>query len=431
MRPYVVAAYRIAALFCTGIAVAWSAPALGGPIGFDRQFQEARDLALHGHRKAAIAAYTRLLERSPNNSDVLLGRGRVYSWMGNWPAAETDLQAAVKASPHYADAWSALGDMYLWSDRPKLAAKAYGRWAALVPGDPRPLLQRGRAERNAGDRKSARADFLQASKLGASPAEVSAYLASLQPIQGISTRPPDAVGRNGFPWSASVGVDYTAFPSGGLHWFDTTTTIRRHFASGSLGFEELTAHAFHINDRAWAIDDYTDLWHRAYINLRYQQGTDVLFPRTRYRAELFQGVGHGWEFSGSYDRLNFPTPIELIGISAAKYLGDWYIRWRHLYVPGTPGNPSYSNSDQVMVRDYYRGDADNYIQVTAAYGLIEEPTGFILGPAYAQHSWAASASIVQFVTPHVGFGFGLDGGYGVEDEPYSSIGAFTTLYYRW
>ena len=267
MRPFVVAAYRIAMLLCAGIAVFWPAPAVAGAMGFDQQFQDARNLALHGHRKAAIAAYSKLLERSPNNPDVLLGRGRVYSWMGNWPAAEQDLKAAVTASPHYADAWSALGDMYLWSDRPKLAAQAYGHWVTLAPKDPRALLHRGRAERNAGDKKAARADFLKALKVGAAPAEVKAYLESLQPIQGISTRPPDAVNRNGFPWSASFGVDYTAFPSGGLHWFDTTTTIRRHFASGSLGFEELTAHAFHINDRAWAIDDYTDLWHRAYINL--------------------------------------------------------------------------------------------------------------------------------------------------------------------
>lgn len=431
MRTPSKAARNGATLLFALIALVVTTLSTAEPAGFDQKFQEARKLALHGHRKEAIAAYSNLLKISPGNSDVLLGRGRLFSWMGNWIAAKADLTAAVKASPKYKDAWSALGDMYLWSNHPKRAIDAYSHWVALSPRSPTPLLQRGRAERNAGDKTAARSDFQAALENGANPTQIKEYLASLTPTLGIGTRPPDAVNRNGYPWSASFGVDYTAFPAGGLHWFDTTTTIRRHYASGSLGFEELTAHAFHLNDRAWALDDYADLWNRAYVNLRYQQGTDVLFPRTLYRAEIFQGVGHGWELSASYERLNFPTPIALYGTSVAKYLGDWYVRWRHLYVPGTAGNPSLGNSDQLLIRDYYLGDADNYLQATASYGVIIAPTGFILGPVYAQHSWSVAASIVRFVTAHVGFGFGLDGGYGVEEEPYKSYGAFSTLYYRW
>ena len=91
-----------------------SAPALG----FDAQFQAARNLAISGQREAALAAFGALLQRSPGNADVLLGRGRLYAWMGRWPQAEADLTAVTAASPAYADAWSALGDLYLWSDRP-------------------------------------------------------------------------------------------------------------------------------------------------------------------------------------------------------------------------------------------------------------------------------------------------------------------------
>ena len=104
------------------LAAAAVVNAQDGPPSFDQQFQSARGLAIAGQRESAITAYTALLQRSPGNADVLLGRGRLYSWMGRWSEAEADLRAATVAAPDYADAWSALGDLYLWSDRPRQAA---------------------------------------------------------------------------------------------------------------------------------------------------------------------------------------------------------------------------------------------------------------------------------------------------------------------
>jgi YaiO family outer membrane protein len=424
----------LASALLAAIAAGPAAAQQTAPPGFDTRFHEARELALDGHREAAIAAYTELLAASPGNADVLLGRGRVYSWMGNWPAAEADLAAAVTASPAYADAWSALGDMYLWSDRPEKAVQAYGHWVDLAPGDPAPLLARGRAQRSARQADAARSDFEAAAGRGADPVLVKDLVASVQapPLASVGVRPPDAVPTGGYRWSASAGIDFTDFPSGGLHWVETATTVRRRFDTGSLGFEALTATRFGTTDAAWALDGYRDLWSRAYVNLRFQEGVDaVLFPRTRWRAELFQGVGRGWELSASYDRLEFSAPVEIYGLGLGRYVGNWYLRWRHLYVPGTSGDPSWSHSDRLTVRNYYAGDADNYFEVAAGIGRTDEPTGFTLGPGSAGHSWSASAALVRFVTARVGFKIGIDGGYGVEGEPYDSFGIFGTLYYRW
>lgn len=422
-------ARNVATLLCGAVAFGCTVALAAGPEGFDQKFLEARELALKGQRDAAIAAYSELLAASPGNADVLLGRGRVYAWMGNWAAAEADLTAATAAAPTYADAWSALGDMYLWSDRPERAVEAYSRWSALAPDNPAPLVARGRAQRNAGNLAAARADFEAASQKGADPTQVKDYLASLERV---GVKPPDAVRSGGYLWSGSLGVDYTDFPSGGLHWIDTVASVRRQFDAGSVAFEGLTSHRFGTSDTAWAIDGYADLWRRAYINLRFQDGTDaVLFPRTRWRAELFQGVGRGWELSASYDRLDFSTVVELYGLGIGRYVGNWYVRWRHLYVPGTSSNPSWSNSDRVIVRNYFAGDADNYVEMAAGVGRTDEPTGFVLGPGSASHSWSASGALVKFLTPRVGFKIGIDVGYGVEGEPYASRGVFGTLYYRW
>ena len=423
----------VGALLCVAVAFGWTVAFAAAPEGFDQKFLAARDLALKGQREMAIAAYSELLAVSPGNADVLLGRGRVYAWMGNWPAAEADLTAATAAAPTYADAWSALGDMFLWSDRPQRAADAYSRWSALAPDDPAPLVARGLAQRRAGNAAAARTDFEAALTKDADPAAIREYLASLEPqaVQA-GVKPPDAVQRGPYLWSASLGVDATQFPSAGYHWIDTVASVRRKFDAGSVGFEGLTANRFGSHDTAWAIDGYADLWRRAYVNLRFQEGVNaVLFPRTRWRAELFQGVGHGWELSASYDRLEFATPVELYGVGVGRYVGNWYVRWRHLYVPGTNGNPSWSNSDRLTVRNYFSGDADNYVEVAAGVGRTDQPTGFVLGPGSASHSWSASAALVKFLTPRIGFKIGGDVGYGVEGEPYASRGAFGTLYYRW
>jgi YaiO family outer membrane protein len=395
---------------------------------FDTQFQAARALALSGQREAALAAFGALLVRSPGNADVLLGRGRLYAWMGRWPESEVDLGAATAAAPAYADAWSALGDLYLWSDRPALAAEAYGHWLALAPaGDPAPLVARGRAWRAAGDYVTARGDFEAARARGAKGAEIDGYLQSLTP-RALNPRAlaPDVASAPGYRWSASLGADWSSFSPSRPDWSDYTLSVRRHFSHGSLALEALAAERFSISDHAWAVDGYVDLWHRAYANLRYQRGPQQdLFPGNYWRAEVFQGVGHGWELSGSYDRLDFSaSSTRLYGVGVGRYVGNWYLRWRHLYIPG---NGATSNSDRFVTRYYYAGDADNYAEFTLKFGYTDAaalPTA--TGSA---RNWSTSAALVKFLRPRVGFKLGLSYDHG--DDGYNGRGLFGTVYTRW
>ena len=412
------------------LASAGSALAQGAVAGFDQQFQAARTLATSDQREAALRAYDALLSRSPGNADVLLGRGRLYAWMGKWPEAEADLGAVTASSPTYADAWSALGDMYLWSDRPAQAAKAYGEWLAQAPAnDPAPLIARGRAFRAARDYPAARIDFEAAGARGADAGQIGAYLLSITP-PGLNPRAlaPDVVGPAGFPWSASLGADWTAFSPLRPDWYEYTLSVRRHFVRGSLAFEALGARRFNLNDHAWALDSYVDLWHRAYANLRYQRGPRAdLFPGNAWRAEVFQGAGRGWEFSGSYDRLAFSgAATDIYGVGVGKYVGNWYARWRHLYIPGSRSS---SNSDRVLVRYYYAGDADNYAEFTAGIGSSNVSSSGLPVAAGGTHSWSTSAAFVRFINPRLGCKIGA--GYDHEDRGYSGRSLFGTAYTRW
>ncbi len=414
-----------------GVAPGPTATALvASPESFDQQFLAARDLAISGQREQALAAYSALLARSPGNADVLLGRGRVYAWMDKWPEAEADLRAATSASPGYAEAWSALGDMYLWSDRPRQAAEAYGRWLALVPDDnPAPLIARGRAFRAAGDYPAARADFEAAGARGADATQVDDYLLSITPrALNPHALGPDVVVPAGYLWSASLGASGTEFSPSRADWSEYMLSVRRHFERGSLGIEALGADRFSTSDHAWALDAYVDLWSRAYANLRYQHGPqENLYPGTAWRAELFQGVGRGWELSASYDRLEFNSSnVDIYGFGVGKYVGNWYVRLRHLYIPG---DDSASNSDRLLLRYYYAGDADNYIEFAAGAGRSDKAAASAAGASGGTHSWSTSAAFVKFLNPRLGFKLGA--AFGEEDDGFNDRGVFGTVYTRW
>lgn len=400
-----------------------AATTAAAPVSFDAQFQAARALALGGRRDEAIAAYTALLERSPGNADVLLGRGRVYSWQGRWAEAEQDLRAATVQAPTYADAWSALGDQYLWSQHPTEAADAYGHWIELKPDDPAAYVARGRAYRAAGDVAAARADFDAAATHGADPGEVANLQQSLLP----RAQAPDVTVPQGFLWSASVGASTTWFAPSRANWSDMTVSIRRHFEHGSLAVEYLGARRFGLDDNAWALDGYVDLWPRAYANLRYQQGPQgTLFPDTSWRAEVFQGVGRGWELSGSIDRLNFASGVDMYGLGVGRYVGNYYLRVRRLYIPG---NGSHSTSDRALVRYYYRGDGDTYLE--ASYGEGRSNQVFTTQPGANASASSSSLGLawVKFLSPRWGFKLGAN--YGDEKESYVGTGVSATLYTRW
>jgi YaiO family outer membrane protein len=428
MKPIIRSLAQLALLATAGTAAAQTDPAASqtaapgvsaSPESFDVQFQNARRLALSGQRDEAIRAYSDLLVRSPGNADVLLGRGQVYSWMGRWPEAESDLLAATAKSPRYAGAWTALGNMYLWSDRPAQAVTAYAHTIELNPTDAAGYIARGRAYRAAGDVAAARADFDAAASFGADAGQIANYQQSLTP----RVQNPEAVVPVGYRWSATLSGSWTTWSPERADWTDYTLSVRRHFDRGSLAVEFLGANRFDITDQAWALDAYLHLWARAYVNLRYQQGPQAdLFPSHAWRAELFQGVGRGWELSASYDRLEFSSSgVDMYGLGVGKYVGNWYLRWRRLYVPG---DESDSVSDQLLVRNYYRGDGDNYVEARLGFGRSDDS---LSSSSSSRNS--ASIAWVHYPTPRWGFKIGAD--MSNESGGFDGRGVFGALYLRW
>ena len=392
--------------------------------GHDATLLRARGLATSGdpaQREQALAVYGAMLQASPGNSDVLLARGRTYAWMGRYAEAEADLRAVTGAKPGHADAWSALGDLYLWSDRPLLAVEAYDHWASLSLEAPEPLLARGRAHRAAGQMDAARADFAAAGERGLDPAQV----ASLVDSATVRLAVPEAMLADGYRWSLRAGIDRTTFRGDRAGWTDAGVTLRRKFERGSLGLELLNADHFGRRDTAWALDGYASLWARAYANLRYQHGpSSGILPRHSWRAELFQGVGSGWELSASIDHLRFSSDTEFYGVGVGRYVGNWYLRYKLQHVPGVSSG---SWSHRVVVRNYYRGDADDYVEVSGSTGRSSDLDRS--GALVRNSNASLGASWTHFVRPQWGFKIGV--GASDDADGFDERQLSFALYRRW
>ena len=387
--------------------------------------QRARALATSGdpaQRERAIAMYGEMLQASAGNSDVLLARGRTFAWMGRHAEAEADLLAVTTAKPGYADAWSALGDLYLWSDRPLQAAQAYGRWVELAPTSaPEPLIARGRAYRAAGRMAEARADFAAAGARGADPAEVASLNESTQPRLAV----PDALLTDGYTWSLRAGIDRTLFNGGREGWTDASLILRRKFERGSLGLEVLQADHFGCRDSAWALDGYVSLWARSYANIRYQRGpSSGILPRYSWRTEVFQGVGSGWELSASIDHLRFSNDTEFYGVGVGRYTGNWYLRYKLQHVPGVSSG---SWSHRVVVRNYYKGNADDYFELSGSSGRSSDLDRS--GALVRNSNASLGVSWTHYFRPDWGFKVGV--GASDDADGFDERQLSFSLYRRW
>jgi len=394
------------------------------PESYEARFKLARALSFSDRRDEAIQLYTELLATRPNNSDLLLARGRTYAWEDRWKEAEADIAAVTTQSPDYGDAWSALGDLYLWSDRPGDAANAYGKWIAADPDSPRAYIARARANRSAGDYDAAQADFEAARAHGAPDPEIDQYLTSLQRRR----QEPEAEAPEAYKWLANLSYGYSAFSPVRSGWHYYSATVRHYRQQGSLAFEYLGSQRFESNDYAVALDAYVDLWSRAYANVRYQYSPGaVLFPDDSYRAEIFQGIGSGWELSGSYDHMDFGDGnVDMYGVGLGKYTGDWYFRWRTLFVPSAA---RLGTSHRVLARYYYAGNADDYVEIN---GGLSRGGKFLRGTELVEttRSQSFGAAFQKYINPR--WGVKMTAGYSDDNNyPFREKSISAAIVRRW
>lgn len=361
--------------------------ALGGCTALAQTANESASLQEQKRLQDTVEASTYLIQQYPNDPDHWLRRGLAQARLSLWTPAAQDLEKAVSIAPGYADAWSALADVYRWSDQPAAAADAYARLAVLRPDDAQVRVLRARSLAEVAELEAAQLAQQQARVWVANKEVVSS--STEKSSQGaLSPETLNQVTPSGsYKWALSGGLNSGSSKSSIAR--ENSLALRRYGALGSIAIERLNLRRFGDSDTAWAVDAYPRLWPGAYANLRYQYAdSSALYPKRSWRAELYQNISGGWELAASRDFLGFGSGVRIDGVSAGKYWGNFFARWRHQKVQS---DSSTGQGDRFFVRYYYKGDADHYVEANTSRGRSDE-----FGSALIQASRSDSRGLVWY-----------------------------------
>ncbi|MDO6517901.1 sulfatase-like hydrolase/transferase [Zobellia uliginosa] len=88
---------------------------------FDKVYMIARELAFEREYEKSLLLSRYILSEAPSHIDTKILTGRVNVWMGNYDKSIEILKDCIKMNPNYIDSYSALFDVYFWSERSKEA----------------------------------------------------------------------------------------------------------------------------------------------------------------------------------------------------------------------------------------------------------------------------------------------------------------------
>jgi YaiO family outer membrane protein len=252
------------------------------------------------------------LTQSPDDVDARLVYGLVLSWEARYDEAREELRRVLAQTPEYMDARVALMNVELWSGRRQDAEAQAGDILAREPGNAEARLMRRRLE---------------------------------------------ALGR---VWTADVRYTYDGFSDGRGSWHEQAVSLSRSARIGSLVVRGSRAARFSRTDEQIEVELYPVFRAGTYAFVGFGASPDAeLYPRYRGGLELFQSLGHGFEVSAGYRRMEFADVTHAYLGSLTKYVGTWMTTGRVYHVPGRGRLDSTSYLG--LVRRYFGDDGRSFV----------------------------------------------------------------------
>ena len=267
------------------------------------------------------------LATTPRDVDARLVYGLLLSWEGRYDDARRELTQVLAQAPNYLDAQVALMNVELWSDHRKEAR----------------VLVNAVLSKDAGNTQARRA----------------------QQQLDAKTR----------PWFAGVSTTRDTFSDDRDPWLETALTIGRETPVGSLIFRGSQSERFGLNDRQYEIEFYPSIRPGTYGFVEFGVGeTKDLYPTRRMTIDLYQSLGHGFEASGGYRRLQFSSTTEIYVATLSKYTGSWMLTAKVFHVPdATLGS---TQSYHAQARRYFGAEGTSFVGLGYSRGFSrEEPRG--------------------------------------------------------
>ncbi len=321
---------------------------------YQELFENARTAIREENLPEAEHVLNTLLENFPGDADGQLMRGRVLAWQEKFEEAEKDLLEVTRNTPEYTDAWHALTDLYMWTDRLEDARKTCEMCLKLAPDTPGFYVKYARILIGLRLYPKARQSLLKALDLGADPFEVDPFLDQINRIQ------------NPLTWEGDVALDYQTFSSEKSDWFGMIQTIKRDFKNQTLMAEAGQYWRYDTTDQQLSFEIYADAWQNAYWNGRFSTAFQRVFlPDFDVYGELYQGFAGKWEGAVAYRMMNFQDDyIHIPALAVGLYQGSYYLRYKFNFVIDNPNNKIFHLAS---VR-YFYGRVDDYAEISYGYG---------------------------------------------------------------
>lgn len=321
---------------------------------YQELFENAREAVREDSLPEAERILNTLLANFPGDVDGQLMRGRVLAWQGKYLEAEKDLLEVTRNTPEYTDAWHALTDLYLWTDRLEEAKKCCEICLKLEPDTPGFYIKYARILIGLRMYPKARQALLQGQALGADPLDVDLFLNEINRIQ------------NPLTWEGGVALDYQTFSTEKSDWFGMIQMIKRDFTNQTFMAEAAQYWRYDQTDQQFSGEIYADAWQNAYWNARFSAAFQRVFlPDFDLYGELYQGFAGKWEGAVAYRMMNFQNDnIHIPALALALYQGPYYLRYKYNYVID---NSQHRVFHHVSVR-YFYGRVDDYAEFSYGYG---------------------------------------------------------------
>jgi YaiO family outer membrane protein len=296
-----------------------------------------------------------ILDSYPDDADAQLMRGRVFAWQKKYMEAEMDLLKVTKNTPHYVDAWDALTDLYIWTDRWEDAEKSSEVCLKQAPDNGDYYVKYARILINLRKYPQARTALLKARNLHAHENQISYLLEQIQRIQSPVT------------WESGVALDYQSFNTlNKSEWWGTVEYVKKEFTGWTMLFDAAQYMRYDNRDAQLALEVYADAWHNAYYNIRTAMALSREFlPHYDIYGEFYQGFAGKWEGAVSYRLMMFDkNDVYIPAAAVGLYQGAFYLRYKFSYI--LDGNRK-AMFNYLAIRYFYK-TVDDYLEAAYGYG---------------------------------------------------------------
>lgn len=315
----------------------------------------ARELAFKGgqYRAQALSELQARLARVPDDGDALTLYGTILSWEGRYDESRTALQKVLDRNPDHSDALPAMLNMELWSDHPKRAEELALAALQRHPDNPEMLMFLARAQRNENRQKDA--------------AQTLDHLLKIQPSNQQALELRRRMIYAARQWEASYEFTDDFFSSVFSSQQEHTVSLRAPTQWGSVIGRASRADRFGDHSNQLSAEFYPHFRVGTYGYLAVSGSPDaVLYPQYSVGADLFQSLGHGFEASGGYRRLQFSDDVNIFTGALYKYYGNWLYSGR-IYL--TPDNQGVSKTGAFAARRLFGEEGiHDFLEFRFSYG---------------------------------------------------------------